>query len=135
MPPILLCGPTMSEVDVGGMTVELEPSQQNSVTFDCCVTDGSREAVCMKQRCSIESLHAEKIAPIDIYHRLLNVYGDQTMDVNTVRQWVVHFSIGSSDSGSPLLLQIVMSVACRLLFIAGENAELMVVSMLKTSVL
>ena len=57
------------------------------------------------------------------------------MDVNTVRQWVVHFSIGSSDSGSPLLLQIVMSVACRLLFIAGENAELMVVSMLKTSVL
>jgi len=102
MPPILLCGPTMSEVDVGGMTVELEPSQQNSVTFDCCVTDGSREAVCMKQRCSTEYLHAEKIAPIDIYHRLLNVYGDQTMDVNTVRQWVVHFSSNNSNSRSPL---------------------------------
>ena len=75
------------------------------------------------------------MAAIDIHQCLLNVSGDQTVDVNTVRQWVVHFSTGSSDSGSPLLLQIVMSVACRLLFIAGENAELMVVSMLKTSVL
>ena len=122
MPPILLCGPTMSEVDVGGMTVELEPSQQNSVTFDCCVTDGSREAVCMKQRCSTESLHAEKIAPIDIYHRLLNVYGDQTMDVNTVRQWVVHFSSNNSNSRSPLLVLIFTGATGRLSFIAGKNA-------------
>ena len=38
----------------------------------------------MKQRCETEFLHAEKIAPIDIPH-LMNVYGDQWVDVNTVR--------------------------------------------------
>ena len=30
----------------------------------------------MKQRCVIEFLHAEKIAPNDIHRSLLNVYGD-----------------------------------------------------------
>jgi len=51
----------------------------------------------MKQRCVIELLHAEKIAPIDIHRRLLNVCGDQTVDVSTVRQWVARFSSGDSD--------------------------------------
>ena len=51
----------------------------------------------MKQRCIIEFLHAEKIAPIDIHRRLLNVYGDQTVDVSTVRRWVVRFSSGDND--------------------------------------
>ena len=41
------------------------------------------------------------------------------MDVSTVRWWVVHFSSGNS--GSPLLAQICMSPARRLLFIAGEK--------------
>jgi len=45
--------------------------------------------VCMKQ--------AEKMAPSDIHRRLLNVYGDQTVDVSTVRQWVALFSSGNSD--------------------------------------
>jgi len=52
--------------------------------------------VCMKQRCVIEFLHAEKIAPNDIHRRLLNVYGDQT-DVSTVRRRVARFSSGDSD--------------------------------------
>ena len=73
------------------------------------------------------------MAAIDIHQCLLNVSGDQTVDVNTVRQWVVCFSSG--DCGSPPLVQVFTNAACRLLFIAGENAELMVVSMLKTSVL
>ena len=51
----------------------------------------------MKQRCVIEYLHAEKIAPNDIHRRLLNVYGDQTVDVSTVRRWVARFSSGDSD--------------------------------------
>jgi len=51
----------------------------------------------MKQRCVIESLHAEKIAPNDIHRRLLNIYRDQTVDVSTVRQWVARFSSGGSD--------------------------------------
>ena len=53
--------------------------------------------VCMEQRCVIEFLQAEKMAPIDIHQHLLNIYGDQTMDVSTVRWWVVYFSSGSSN--------------------------------------
>ena len=45
MPPILFFWPTTSEADVGGMAVEVEPSHQYSITFCCCVTDGSRGAV------------------------------------------------------------------------------------------
>ena len=45
MPPILLCWPMTSEVDVGGMAVEVEPSRQYSVKFCCCATDDSRGAV------------------------------------------------------------------------------------------
>ena len=40
----------------------------------------------MKQRCGTEFLHVEKMAPTDIHQHLLNVYGDQTVDVSTVRQ-------------------------------------------------
>ena len=43
----------------------------------------------------------KKMAPIDIHQHSLNVYGDQTVDVSTVRQWVVHFSSGNSNSGAP----------------------------------
>ena len=75
------------------------------------------------------------MASIDIGGHLLNVNGDQTVDVSTVRQWVVCFSSDNINSGSPPLVQIVTSVACRLLFIAGKNAQLMVVIMWKNSVL
>jgi len=37
------------------------------------------------------------MASTDIYQCLLNVYGDQTVDVSTVRWWVGHFSSGNSD--------------------------------------
>ena len=50
-----------------------------------------------KQRGAAQFLHVEKMAPIDIHQYLLNVYGDQTVDVSTVRQWVVHFSSGDCD--------------------------------------
>ena len=53
--------------------------------------------VCMKQMRRIEFLHAEKTALIDILWCLMNVYGDQTMGVSTVRRWVVHFNSGNSD--------------------------------------
>ena len=36
----------------------------------------------------------KKIARNDIRQRLLNVYGDQTADVGTVRRWVTRFSSG-----------------------------------------
>ena len=76
--------------------------------------------VWMKQRCVLELLHAEKMAPTDILSYLLNVDGDQPVDVSTARQWLVYFSGG--DSGSPPLVQIFASVKCRLLFIADKNA-------------
>ena len=50
----------------------------------------------MKRKCVTEFLHAEESALTDIRRLCLNVYGDQTMNVSTVRWWVVHF--GSSDS-------------------------------------
>jgi len=46
----------------------------------------------------------------------------------------MHFSNDDSNSGSPLLAQVFMSAACRLLFIDGENAQLTVVTRLKNSV-
>ena len=39
---ILLCWPKMSEVDVCGVAVEVDPSCHYSVAFCCHVTDGSR---------------------------------------------------------------------------------------------
>jgi len=51
----------------------------------------------MKQRCVMEFLHVEKNAPNDIPRRLLNVYGDQTVDISTVRRWVASFSSGDSN--------------------------------------
>ena len=65
------------------------------------------------------------MTPADIHQCLLNSYRDHTVDVSTVRQWVMHFSSGDSDSGSSLLVHIVMSTACRLMFVTGENAKLM----------
>ena len=49
---------------------------------------------CIQQRCVTEFLHAEKMTPIDT--DMMNV-GDQTVDMSTVRQWVVRFSSGNND--------------------------------------
>jgi len=44
----------------------------------------------MKQRCVTEFLHVEKMAPTDIHWHLLNIDGNQTVDVNTVgNEWCV----------------------------------------------
>ena len=39
----------------------------------------------------------KKFAPNDIHRRLLNVYGDQTVDVSTVKRWEALFISGDSD--------------------------------------
>lgn len=39
---VLLCWPTMSKADVGGMAIVVEPSHQYFVTLCFCVTNGSR---------------------------------------------------------------------------------------------
>ena len=91
--------------------------------------------VSMKQRCEIDFLLVEKMAHIDLHQHLLNINGDQRKDVSTVRQWVVCFSSSDCDSGATPLAQMFTSVARRLLFIAGENTWLMVVTMLKNTIL
>ena len=50
--------------------------------------------VLFKQRAVIEFLTAEKVAPIEIHRRKQAVYGDQCVDVYTVRRWVRRFKDG-----------------------------------------
>ena len=47
-----------------------------------------------KQRAVIKFLTAEQVPPIEIHRRLLAVYGDQCVDVRTVRRWVRRFKDG-----------------------------------------
>ena len=68
----------------------------------------------------LSSSMQEKIAPIDIHWHLLNISGDQTVDVSPVRQWVIRFSSVESDSGSLPLVQMFTS-GMQVLH-AGENA-------------
>ena len=41
-----------------------------------------------KQRAVTELLTVGKVPPIEIHRRLQAVYGDQCVDVSTVRRWV-----------------------------------------------
>ena len=52
--------------------------------------------MCTEQWCGIEFLYLEKIAPTGSHRPLLNIYGEQTVDVSTVRWWVMCFSSGDS---------------------------------------
>jgi len=47
-----------------------------------------------KQRAVIEFFTTEKIPPTKIHRRMQAVYGDQCVDVSTVRQWVRQFKDG-----------------------------------------
>jgi len=128
MPHILLCWPTASEADVGCMAVEAGSSHQYPITFCCCVTDGSRGAVwhdgvwCGSVYETTVWNWISPFAPFDIHWYLMNVDGDRTVDVSTVRWQVVRFRSGNSDCRSPPLEQVLTGTACWLLFVTGENA-------------
>jgi len=47
-----------------------------------------------KQRAVIEFLTAENVPPTEIHRRMQAVYGDQHVDVSTVRRWVRRFKDG-----------------------------------------
>ena len=75
----------MSEVDVGGMAVEVNlpdtiplhvVAMWQMAADEQSDTMADDRKVCVKQRCVIEFLHAEKMAPIDIHWCLLNVDED-----------------------------------------------------------
>ena len=67
MPPILLCWPITSEADVGGMSVEVEPSC-NLMIFSGIVFLSDKMmsdmGVQMKQRCDVEFLMWKKRQPL-----------------------------------------------------------------------
>ena len=50
--------------------------------------------VWFKQRVVIEFLTMEKVPAIEIHRRMQAVYGDQCVDVSTVRCWVRRFREG-----------------------------------------
>ena len=53
-----------------------------------------------KQRAVIEFLTAEKVPPTEIHTRMQAVYGDQCVDVSTVKRWVTRFKdrqLGQAD--------------------------------------
>ena len=60
-------------------------------------TTASDMEVWMKKRSVIEFIHEENAASTDIPWLLLNVSGDQTVDVSIVRQWVVAVAIVTVD--------------------------------------
>ena len=86
------------------MAVKVELSCQYSVTFCCHVTSDSRGAVWHNgvwhgsaygtKVCDWIPQCRKKIVLTDIYWCLLNLYGDQPVDLSTMRQWVVCFSGG-----------------------------------------
>ena len=110
-----------------------------SLTCCCCMRDSSRGAVWHRSvdeaKYGTELLHVKKMVPTDINQHMLNVDGNQPVDVSTVRRWVVHFSSGNSNSGSPLLAQILTRVACKFLFTAGKKCTANGVTVLKKGVL
>ena len=99
---------------------------------------GSDMEVQTEQRCVIEFLHDEKMAPTGIHQHLLNVYGDQIVDMSIVRKWVVCFSSGNSkwktshiSAGHTQLSHHKMKSLIQLI----HANHLTVVTMLKNSVL
>lgn len=52
--------------------------------MEACTDDSSLH---FKQRAVVEFLTAEKVAPIEIHRRLKAVYGNDCIDVSTVRRW------------------------------------------------
>ncbi|CAI6357430.1 unnamed protein product [Macrosiphum euphorbiae] len=54
-----------------------------------------------KQRAVIEFLVAENVKPFDIHRRLLAVYGNQTLDVSSVRRWALR--VKGSEVGKAII--------------------------------
>ena len=115
MPPIFSHWPNTSNPDVDGMVVEVEPSHQYFIIFWFCMTGGSRGAVQQNDVWCGSTDEAKmgnwisphrKNASTDVRQCLLNVSGDQTVDVSTVRWSVVCSSSGDSSTGLPSLAQI-----------------------------
>ena len=143
MPPILWCCPVTSEVDFGVWRHRLNLPTNIPLyvvaMWQMAAEGQSGKIACgmetqMKQRCGMEFLHLKKNCTR--WHSLVlaECFWRPNSGCEHSRAVVVRFSSGDSDSRSPLLVQIVLNVVCRLLFIPRENAQLMVETILKKTV-
>jgi len=146
MPPILLCLPTTTEADVGGMAVEVKPSHQYiniplhivakwQVAAEGHWKNGVWHGSVYEAKVWNWIIPCRKTAT----HWLSSVLAECLWIPNSRcehREMVYStFQQRNSNSESPPLVQIFMSMACVVLFIADKNRQLMVVSALKNSVL
>lgn len=84
------------------MAAETEPSHQYCTTFCYCAADGSRREVWQNGIWHESMIEAEvemnsfkqKKWLTDIHWHLLNIDGDQIVDMRTVRWWVLCFNSG-----------------------------------------
>ena len=141
VPPGMVTQPPPWAAPVDGTAVEAEPFHKFSITFFCHVTDGSRGAVWQNGvwhgSADMEAKGwnwipqwGKKLYPLTFIDAWwMFVEAKQWMWAQWGSGWLC-FSSGDSNSRSPLLVQIFTNVACRLLFITGEN-----ILMLKNSVL
>jgi len=112
----------MSEADVGGMVVEVEHSCQCCLSFVsvqqmATVRQSDKAAsnmeVQMKQKCVIEFLHAETMAPIDIHWRWIFMWmwaqwgsgwcisAVETVMWNTSHVWMATYSYHTTKQRAP----------------------------------
>ena len=130
MPPVLLCWPTVSESDVGGIPVE--PSHQYSITFCYHVIDSSRRVVWQNgvwhgrahESVSFNFSIWKKLYPFDIHvaEHLWRTNGgcehNEAMG-GAFQQWRQQHE---RQATFRMVIQILWSAECRLLFISDENA-------------
>jgi len=69
-----------------------------AVLTQCTSKRKSFSDVRLKQRAVIEFLTTEKVPPFEIHRRMQAVYGDQCVDVSTVRHWVRGFKDGDLEA-------------------------------------
>jgi len=146
MPPILLFWPMTSQADAGDMEVKVESCCQYSGTFCCCVTDGSRGAVWPHgirhgsgdeaKVCHWIPLCGENLHPltfVDVCGTLMET--KQWKWAQWGGGWCVSAVARATEKAFQVAIKILISVSCRLLFISGKNAVLMMVTIFKKCVL
>ena len=127
-PPILLQETKISEVNFGDMTVEVEPSHQYSITFHCCVTDGTGGALWQNGTWhgsvdEVKVCHWNPSCRKSCTHWHSVTLAEQSWRPNSevvggaFQQWEQQQWVASTGE----LGQIFTSAACRLLFIGGAN--------------
>ena len=123
IPPILLCWPTTSEADVGGMAIEVEPSHQYCYILLPCdrwQQKGSLTEWHLTWKCVRIPLWGNKWHPLTFIDTCWIFMGTKQQ---MWAQWGgVWYSSGNRDSGSPPLVQIFTSMACRLLSMAKMHS-------------